>query len=394
MSNTIQQQLTAHMTAQQSGHFCPAKLQSLARTHGTPLFLINEDQIASQYQALSRALPAVKMRYAIKALPEPHVILKLKQLGCGFDIATNGEIDLLKRCDVAADNTIHSHPIKKDSDIQYALDYGCSTFVVDNVAEIDKFIAYKDQVQLLIRINFRNQDAVVDLSRKFGCVLDRVPDLVAHAQSQGIQVIGVSFHVGSQVPSPSAHVQAIAMCATLFESMPHINWKVLDMGGGFPIEYQGPAMDIATFCEPINEALSVMPPSIDLLAEPGRFIAGPSAMHLMSVVGKAQRGARTWYYLDDGVYGALSGQIYDHAKYPIKPVETTPADAPLLPSVLAGPTCDSIDVIDEDKVLPDLPVGALMLATQVGAYSMASATEFNMYRKPKSLWLNQQAIGQ
>ncbi len=363
------------------------KLMALTEQHGSPLFIIDEDRIEAQYKSLTRALPAVKMRYAIKALPEPHVLRKLHAMGCGFDIATQGEIDLMKRCDIDATNAIHTHPIKKDTDIKAALDFGCRFFVVDNIAEIDKFIPYKEEAALLIRVNFRNQDAVVDLSRKFGCLLTRVPDLVTHAQHCGIEVVGLSFHVGSQVPSPSAHINAIEMSADLMINMPQVNWQILDIGGGFPIEYNGPVMSIEDFCQPINEALSALPPEIDLLAEPGRFIAGPSAIQLLSVVGKAQRGARTWYYLDDGVYGVLSGQIYDHAKYPIKTLKPYGLNETLYPSVLAGPTCDSIDVIDEDTALPDLQIGDVMVATQVGAYTMSSATEFNLYFKPKSLWL-------
>ncbi|WP_154222809.1 type III PLP-dependent enzyme [Marinicella rhabdoformis] len=372
--------------------YSATKLSELAAQYGTPLFVVDEDKIAAQYQALSSALPGVKMRYAIKALPDAEVLRHLHDLGCGFDIATNGEIDLLKSCHIGADQTIHTHPIKKDGDIQYALGFGCRIFVVDNMAEIDKFVDYKSQVQLLIRVNFRNQDAVVDLSRKFGCVLTHVPDLVRHAQNLGIKIAGVSFHVGSQVPSPYAHVEAIEMCAELFQSMPSVDWSILDIGGGFPIEYNGPAMDIESFCQPINEALSLMPAHMSLLAEPGRFIAGPSAIHLMSVVGKAHRGGRTWYYLDDGVYGALSGQMFDHARYPIKPLKTFDITNPVYPSVLAGPTCDSIDVIDEDKLLPELAVGDLLVASQVGAYTMASATVFNLYAKPKSLCLKAAAM--
>lgn len=363
------------------------KLRALVAQHGAPLFVIDEDRIEAQYKSLSRALPAVKMRYAIKALPDPFVLRKLRALGSGFDVATTGEIDLLRRCDIDASQAIHTHPIKKDAEIRAALDFGIRLFVVDNVAEIDKFVPYKDQAQLMIRVNFRNQDAVVDLSRKFGCLLTRVPDLVAHAQDQGIEVAGLSFHVGSQVPSPSAHVSAIEMSADLMAKMPAVNWRVLDIGGGFPIEYMGPAMAIEDFCAPINEALSLLPPEIDLLAEPGRYVAGPSAIHLMSVVGQAQRGARTWYYLDDGVYGVLSGQIYDHAKYPVMTLNHHDVDVPLYPSVLAGPTCDSIDVIDEDIELPELAIGDVLIATQVGAYTMASATEFNLYHRPQSLWL-------
>jgi ornithine decarboxylase len=388
-------QLKAHFAEQvfpdQLGHYSRRKLAQIAAQHGTPTVIIDQDVISSQYQNLLNALPHVKMRYAIKALPHTDVVRHLHQLGCGFDLATSGEIELLKGLSIGAENTVHTHPIKKDAEIRHAIAYGCHYFVVDNSHEVDKFIPYKDQVELLLRVNFRNQDAVVDLSRKFGCELTKVPALVEQAQNAGIKIAGLSFHVGSQVPAPYAHVEAIEQCVDVFKTMPNVDWKILDIGGGFPIEYTGPGPVIEDFCAPINEALKAVDKHIEILAEPGRYIAGPSAIQLLSVVGIAQRGARTWYYLDDGVYGVLSGQMFDHAKYPISPLKTYDLTQGLKPSVLAGPTCDSVDVIDDDIVLPELEIGDIFVATQVGAYTMASSTEFNLYPKAKTLWLSGQA---
>ena len=384
--------LRAHFAEQvypdQLGAYSRHKLTALAAESGTPTVIIDQDIITRQYQQLTRALPGVAMRYAIKALPQPEVIRHLHELGCGFDLATGGEIKLLEQLGIGADNAIHTHPIKKDQEIRQAIAFGCRHFVVDNSHELDKFVPYKDQVAVLLRVNFRNQDAVVDLSRKFGCELTQVPALVMQAREAGIEIAGLSFHVGSQVPSSCAHVNAIEQCIDVFNTLPEVNWQILDIGGGFPIEYRGPCPLIDDFCAPINTALEQVSPDIQVLAEPGRYIAGPSAIQLLSVVGKARRGARTWYYLDDGVYGALSGQLYDHARYPITPLKQHDLTQGLQPSVLAGPTCDSIDVIDEDIVLPELEIGDLLVASQVGAYTLASATEFNLYDKPKVLWLS------
>ncbi len=372
--------------------FDRTELKKLAQQHGTPLLVINEQQIVDQFRSLQTALPNVQLHYAIKALSDKNVLACLHDLGCHFDIATNGEIDLLKSIDVSASNCIHTHPIKKDREIRYCLDYGCRFFVVDNIDEVNKFIPYADQVELILRINFRNQDAIVDLSKKFGCQLDKIPELIDYAQSKNLRISGLSFHVGSQVPSPYAHVNAIGFCAEIINNMPGVNWKFIDIGGGFPIEYSGPVMSIKDFCEPINEVISLLPVGIKVLAEPGRFIAGPSAIQIMSVVGKAQRGSSKWYYLDDGVYGSLSGQIYDHAKYPISLLQNHEMSNKLLPSVLAGPTCDSIDVIDENIDLPELQIGDYLVASQIGAYSISSATEFNQYAKPKVHWLAKRSV--
>ena len=140
-------------------------------------------------------------------------------------------------------------------------------------------------------------------------------------------------------------------------------------------------MDIKTYCAPIRHALAGLPSHVNVIAEPGRFIAGPSMTGIASVIGKAHREGLNWYYLDDGVYGSFSGQIYDHVRYPLEVF----ADAPQgFPSVLAGPTCDSIDIIAEKVDLPELQIGDLVVGHMMGAYTAASATDFNLVKRPGS----------
>lgn len=358
-------------------------LQELVEQHETPFMVLDLQEVETQYRALQHALPGVELFYAVKSLAHPDLIKRLKALGCHFDVATSGEVSLVKGLGVRGEQCIHTHPIKKDREIQDALAFGCTRFVVDNSSEVLKFVAYKDQVELMVRVSFRSQDAVVDLSRKFGCALEELPGLVDLAQEKGLTVSGLSFHVGSQSLSPMAQVNAVSASIAAMKEMDDIDWKWLDIGGSFPVEYQGPVTPIDDFCAPINEALSELPEGIQVFAEPGRFISAPSMIEVLSIVGKAKRGARTWYYLDDGVYGAFSGQMFDHAVYPIAPLKPFDATGNFYPSVLAGPTCDSIDVIAEDVELPDLQIGDIMIGKQMGAYTLASATEFNYYPKPK-----------
>ncbi len=358
-----------------------AVLRQLAEIHGTPLLVLDLEQVDRQYHALSEALPDVKLFYAVKALAHPALLARLNQLGGYFDLATAGEVNMVRDLGIAAERCIHTHPIKKDAEIREALDFGCTRFVVDNLAELEKFSPYKDQVELIVRVSFRSQDAVVDLSRKFGCAVEELPELLQAAISQQLPVKGLSFHVGSQSTSPAAHVLAVEASVEAMAQFDQIDWRWLDIGGGFPVPYQTPVMPIRDFCAPIRAALAQVPEGVEIWAEPGRFIAAPSMIELLSVMGKARRGTRMWYYLDDGVYGALSGQIFDHALYPI--CLLNPKEDTRYPSVLAGPTCDSIDVIDEDIDLPELEIGDLLVARMMGAYTLASATEFNFYPKPQ-----------
>jgi ornithine decarboxylase len=160
---------------------------------------------------------------------------------------------------------------------------------------------------------------------------------------------------------------------------------ILDIGGGFPVDYMQSCMPIEEFCAPIRAALKELPPSMRIIAEPGRYIAAPAAVSVTSVMGRAQRGGRWWYYLDDGLYGSYSGQVYDHATYPVEAL--VPAGK-TYPSVLAGPTCDSIDVINEHLELPRLDVGDLVVGRAMGAYTWASASEFNFFPRATVLALD------
>ena len=143
--------------------------------------------------------------------------------------------------------------------------------------------------------------------------------------------------------------------------------------------------DISRFCAPLRAAIARLPRRVRVIAEPGRYIVGPCAIGVASVMGRARREGHWWYYLDDGLYGSYSGQLYDHARYPVEPLRD---GAERLPSVLAGPTCDSIDVIAENLMLPPLQAGDLVVGRAMGAYTWASASEFNFYPKATVVAVN------
>ena len=350
--------------------------EQLVSKHGTPLLVYDARVVEEQFAALSKALPGVKLYYAVKAHPHEHIIRTIDKLGGGFDVASAGETDLLLELKVFGRRTIHTHPIKKDEEIRTALRYGVTTFVVDSPYELDKLVPYRSRVGVLLRLSFRNLDAVVDLSRKFGCSLDEAPDLIDYARNKGIHVKGVSFHVGSQCGDAAKHVESIAACCALMESKStdtNAPMNVLDIGGGFPADYDRKGVDIDQFCAPIRRELAKLPDDWDILAEPGRYLVAAAVTSITSVVGKSIREGTRWYYLDDGVYGSFSGQVYDHACYPLQVLRRGETK----PSVLAGPTCDSIDIVAEGIELPELEPGDLVIGHEMGAYTAATKTRFN-----------------
>jgi ornithine decarboxylase len=369
--------------------FARDSIEHLVGRYGSPLFLIDADRVRTQFQRLSASLPGVELFYAIKCLPHPSVVSTLRDAGASFDLATNGEVELVRRLGVAHERCIHTHPIKRDGDIRTALDFGVKHFVVDNPDELRKFVKFRNRAALLIRVAFRSTDALVDLSRKFGCDADAVEGLLDLAAELRIQVDGLSFHAGSQAAGPQKHVEAIRVCRELIASarLRGHALSILDIGGGFPVDYmRGPTpIPIEEFCAPIRRELGTLDSGVRVIAEPGRYLAAPAAMVVASVMGRAQRDGHWWYYLDDGLYGSYSGQVFDRTKYP---VEALVAPGPTYPSVLAGPTCDSVDVISENIALPKLKQGDLVVGRVMGAYTWASASEFNFFPKTTVLALD------
>lgn len=368
--------------------FASEHIRRLVAEFGSPLLVIDCARVRAQYRSLARALPGVDLHYALKPLPHAAVIETIREEGGFFDLATTGEVQLVSRLGIDPARCIHTHPIKRDIDIRNAVHAGVRVFVADNVDELDKLIPYREETELLLRVSFRAPGAVCDLSRKFGCDPEALLDLARRARGLGLVVRGLSFHVGSQAPNALKHLEAIETCQKLLalarrERLGPLD--TLDIGGGFPIGYGQRSPDIRRFCAPLRAALAKLPRRVRVIAEPGRFIAGPAAIGVASVMGRAEREGHWWYYLDDGLYGSYSGQLFDHARYP---VEALRAGEERLPSVLAGPTCDSIDVIAENLLLPRLKAGDLIVGRAMGAYTWASASEFNFFPRAMAVAVN------
>ena len=369
--------------------FAPAEVQRLVATFGSPLLIIDCERIRAQYRKLARALPGVDLHYALKPLPHPAVVRTVAELGGFLDLATTGEVQLVSRLGIDPARCIHTHPIKRDKDFRNALFAGVKTFVADNPDEVRKFRRYRADAELLLRVSFRSPGAVSDLSRKFGCDPESALELARLAAKLGIRLKGFSFHVGSQARDALMHVEAIEACLVLLKKARREKLgplDTLDIGGGFPIDYAQRVPEIGRFCAPIRKALAGVPIDVRVIAEPGRFIAGPAAIGVASVMGRAEREGLWWYYLDDGLYGSWNGQMFDHASYPIESLKKSDDQKP---SVLAGPTCDSIDVIAENILLPKLKVGDLIIGRAMGAYTWASASEFNFFPRATVVSVNE-----
>lgn len=351
------------------------KALALARTHGTPVLLLSESRARESCRTLTRSLPGVTLYYAVKANPHPELLRIVRDEGCCFDVCTNGEIDLVREQGVDGQQCIHTHPVKRDGDIRYALDFGISTFVADNAWELDKLAPYRDRVKVLIRLSIQNPQCLVNLSHKFGVPPQDAMGLIRKALDKKVPVDGISFHIGSQNENVLKYVEALEYCRDIcrMAALEGITLNTIDIGGGFPVDYTTPVLPVARFCEPINEYLERYFANYRILAEPGRYLSGPSMTLVARVIGKTIRDGVRWYFIDDGLYGSFSGKVFDHAEYPMH----VPRKGKRHLSTIAGPTCDSFDVVYENVGLPELHIGDVLLFGAMGAYTNASATTFN-----------------
>ena len=363
------------------------QLQKLAAQHGTPLFVVDHEEIRRNYAMFKKHLPRVQAYYAVKAEPLPEIVETLYKAGASFDVASMPEFRIVyenikrmparQRQDWIWDKIIYANPIKANATLR-ELDPYKPLVTYDNIEEIKKIKKHAPHAGLALRIRVPNTGAMVELSSKFGAAPGEAVDLILAAAQAGLGVEGLSFHVGSQTTNFENFVQAINLAADIFKearSRGYDKMNVLDIGGGFPAPYDETVKPFRLLADKINNELErLFPKDVEILAEPGRFMIATAATSVVTILGKAVRDGKVCYYVDDGVYHTYSGIIFDHCHYHMKAFRKGPEQI----CGVFGPTCDALDVISMSENLPaDLELGELLYSPNIGAYSHASSTHFN-----------------
>jgi ornithine decarboxylase len=369
----------------------------LARKHGTPIVVVDHKVLRENYKQFRKHLPRAQVYYAVKANSDPAIVQTFYDAGASFDVASLAEFlnvhEMIKdlpakeRQDFIWDRIIYANPIKAVETLEQ-LDPYKPLVTYDNYEEVIKIARHAPHSGLVLRLRVPNTGSMVELSSKFGALPGEAVALMTFAQNNKLEVEGLSFHVGSQCTNPANYSQALHLAASIFAEAKTcgFNLKLLDIGGGFPAHYDNAIPPFRRLAKTITAELDrLFPESIEILAEPGRFLVATAATAVSQIIGKAVRDGKLCYYVNDGVYHTYSGEIFDHCQYRMRSFKKGPTQ---ICSVF-GPTCDALDTITLAAQLPDLDMGDLLYSENIGAYSAASSTSFNGFPPAKVVHLNQ-----
>ena len=356
-----------------------AEAEVLAEQFGTPLLVASRSVLLRNYEAMRSAMPNVELFYAAKANSQDAILRPLCEAGSSVDVCSWGEMQAALHAGFTPENMIHTHPCKTIQNLTSCYNAGLRWFVIDNFNEIPKLAAHAPDANLILRLAVSSSTSLINLSAKFGAFEPDALPLMLAARDAGMAVRGMSFHVGSQCRSPEDFYTALTQARRIWDRgvAAGIPLEMIDVGGGFPAPYVDSVLTLDVYCRSLARALDETFGDIPvrIIAEPGRGLVAETMSLITRVLGKSVRGGTPWYIIDDGLYGSFSGQVFDHVEYPL--VARDAEERELFPCVVAGPTCDSSDVVNRNQQLPDLEIGELLLVPTMGAYTCASASNFN-----------------
>ena len=355
--------------------------ESARREYERPFVILDTAIVREKARRFRAAMPRVRPHYAIKANPDPRVIEALRQEGVGCEIASSAELDLLLRLGVPAAELCYSNPMKSRQAIAHASAKGVEWFVIDSVDELRRIHEIKADARTYLRISTPNIGADWPLAGKFGAGAVETREIVATAAKLGADLAAVTFHVGSQCRNPENWRVGIERARGVFDAMlkAGLRPRLLDIGGGFPVRHVKPIPSIEVIGEVVNDALQAFSEEVQVIAEPGRYLVSDAGYFVCRVVGTAMRGGKRWMHWDAGLFGGVL-ETTGGLKYKIR----SDRSGPDVPWHVAGPTCDSVDVVLRDEPLPsDLREGDFIYIRNGAAYTNAYACEFNGFPVPE-----------
>lgn len=403
---------TVEITKENPASLVGSKINARGREDKDDAFFVADlGDVVRKHNVWTNNLPRVKPYYAVKCNDDPAVLGTLARLGTGFDCASKAEIQKILNLKVAASRIIYANPCKQNSHIRYAAKHHVAMMTFDNEPELHKIKATYPDAELVIRILPPDESkSQCQLGMKYGCHPKHALRLLSKAKDLDLNVIGVSFHVGSGCYDPTAFTAATASARTVFDlgEKAGFHFDLLDIGGGFPGQ-KSAKLSFEAICQGLRPAIDMYFPEsmgVRLIAEPGRFFVASAFTLAVNIIAKravsrdhkhgddnevtANDEPQFMYYVNDGVYGSFNCVLFDHAQ-----VEPTLLDAedyedlPRYSCSVWGPTCDGLDCIREQCLLPELDSGDWLVFKDMGAYTMSAASNFNGMPKPRCYYVMQ-----
>ncbi len=376
--------MSAHVTERAIGARAtaasPAEAFIRAHRFDRPTLVLDTRAFEMQYHALKTGLGRAQIHYAVKANPAPEFIETLVRLGSGFDAASRAEIELCLSQGAEPAKISFGNTVKKPADIAFAHHAGVTLFAADAAEELDKIAAHAPGARVYIRLMVEASEADWPLTRKFGCAATEAPDLLAHASALGLVPVGLSFHVGSQTRRAEMWSPILAQVATVWHAARAAghDLTLLNIGGGFPAFYGEAITRPEAYGARVMELVALYFGAVPhVMAEPGRGLvaeAGAIAAEVLLVSKKSQADLHRWVYLDIGRFSGLAETEGEAIRYPILTARDHQRTGPC---ILAGPSCDSADVLYEKRMI-DLPLGLAagdrVIIRNSGAYTSSYAS--------------------
>jgi ornithine decarboxylase len=366
-------------------------------------FIVDLGELTASYFKWTELLPNVKPYYAMKCNPDQILLEALSQLGCNFDCASEDEIKKVLAITADPSRIIFANPCKTVSHLRFAQQNNVNTMTFDCEEELRKIKLNHPHSELILRLAVDDSQSVCRFNAKFGCTMEKVGDMLKLAKILQLKIIGFSFHVGSGCSSAEVFYEALRSCrnATNIANHMGVPISVIDLGGGFPGKQK--VVGFEEIAQRINEGLrdffhkELANQTIEVIAEPGRYFAEKTQTLVLNVIGKKEiqhaKGSTTSfvYYLNDGIYGSFNCIYFDHSLPKLIPFNKNWDDT-LYRSTVFGPTCDSMDIIAEAVLLPELFIGEWVYVKDFGAYTSASSSAFNGFKTRKFKYIFREKI--
>ena len=348
-----------------------------------PYLLMDKAKVRQKVHAIGKNIRNSEVYYAVKANPDIEILKLINSLGIGFEIASEGEMSVLESIGVTSDKMITSNPIKTFRFLRMAAESGVDYFSYDSEAEVLKMREYAPGANLYVRLTVPNEGSEWPLSKKFGVEVEEAVELLLLAKKKGLNPIGITFHVGSQCTNMYIWNSALDKAKDLWDRAEKagIRLSLLNIGGGYPIRYTKDVVGIPTIEKNINKAIyQKFPKKTRILIEPGRSVVGDAGIFVTKVIGKTSRGDEQWLSIDVGVFNGLMESVGG-----IKYSYVVEGSKEIKKWTLAGPSCDSFDVIEKNIILPEPAIGSYILILSCGAYTISYASEFNGFSIPRTI---------